>query len=232
MLSILPILSIIAVLLWERPPVPNPIHQLGSTGEPFTFDVVLVDDPQLPPGALDALVRPMAMVWHHRWPDVPYNARIAVYPGGFPMRYARDSVPAAYISSEDVFLLNAHYAISTRPDSVSLQAWFAFLMAHEATHRWQAVRGDSMGDGSPKQKDAYARDPIEREAFQEGVTVASVISSRPIEWHGRDSTVFTSPAPNPYTSLDYLVHFEIRVHEATTFRGRLRQFWERIWTFF
>jgi hypothetical protein len=116
-------------------------------------------------------MRPMVVVMRTRMPSAPYHARIAAYGEGLPMYVQADGGVAGCPPQLDLFFIDVRKAEADNPGNATASTWWRFLMAHEAMQVAQARSGTPMTDG-PRGA-AYAKDPREREAFQEGLNVAN-----------------------------------------------------------
>ena len=205
---------------------------IGGTGPTYRFTVTLVNQAAPSDRVLCTLARSMAAVYHHRLPEAPAAARteITIYPTNVPMGlsgYDAASVGGFYSPESDQFTFSSR--VLTHPDdSVPEARWIAFLAAHEAAHRWQALRGDTFATVSAGYN--HAHDPHEVAAYREGITVATAIDTGlAMDW-GRnepngDVTLF-SPFANALPAYRAVLatgpRYVVVVHHVHSWRTWLR----------
>lgn len=193
-------------------------------------DIVLVDQPEVDDAYLHDVVKPMLMVLALRLPGKAVHLRLIINRDGFPAGYAADGIGiAGYSKENDTFVIDAHLVATQQKPSMDASTWRAFLMAHEAFHKVQHVRGDLEGHSSnAEDRAAYARDFYEWEAFREGTLVANALlpDSRQFAYQPVLLPLITAPAPNPYAALARLKVedvADVRVHRNWTPLGVYRR---------
>jgi len=216
-------IALFAIIRLETTPLPPSRSATLRADENYQVDVVLVDQPEMFQEDVRNAVRPMLDVLRHHWPQRPVHIRLAVYRDGFPYRLPAEQAVAAYVPEQDFFVLDARESAAShaKPEwrRMSPTTWLAFIMGHEAAHLWQTLRGDEMNNSSFDNPDAYPHDPIELEAFKEGITQASRVERRPLRWRSStgqeiaaDPFWFGAVSPRAY---------DLRIGHAWTVRGIL-----------
>jgi hypothetical protein len=151
----------------EKPALPSSRTSALTPIDEYPVDVVVSDQPDLSPSFVEHAVRPLVMLLREKWPGKPQHIRLAIYRSGFPRAYALPRggtlAAAAFVPGEDIFLLDVQATRTSQLSKFSEAAQLAFVMAHEATHKWQQLRGEDMTSNSVFATRAYAQSPKERE---------------------------------------------------------------------
>lgn len=226
----------LALQLLERPRLPESLQANLRAGQRHQIDVLLLDEPEIGSQALEAALRPLLMVAQHRMPDRQQHFRIIFSRSGFPGNFDGSGVGAAgYDPTTDVFVVDCQAVKGSWGKNQTNEQVWAFVMAHEAMHLWQKERGDLTAHGGSRlhDPDAYIKDPIELEAYQEGVSVASALPNGiPFAWTFRDGTSILPLDPNPYVGsmLNVADVADLRVHRQKTPLGFFRQIKSTLWS--
>lgn len=219
--------------LLSRPDLPASETSRLRPRDASLVDVLLLDGVAMSPLEIQDMVRPILMVLSVRLPASPQHVRIVVSPVGFPVGFVGDGVGVAGYSKEaDVFVVDLSLVRGIKAFASEQGRW-AFVMAHEATHLWQGVRGDLAGRPSNwDDHEAYRRDVLEREAFQEGLAVANALGGDPVRWVFSDGREVRATEPNPYRSAQIEGFPLIRTRTQVTPRGLLLGVGRRVtqWT--
>lgn len=221
------VMTVKILLLLEDFPLPKSETAALNKADRYLFDIVLVDSPTIGSNDINDIVKPMLMVMQRRMPSTPYHVRIAIYGAGVPTYMDSGNAIAGFIPEEDFFFVDMRKVRIENKEGVPSQNWWAFLMAHEATHLWQRVRGEYMVKGS--RGHAYVRDPLEREAFQEAQNVANSLGYYRFEWGFPGEPTLKTERPNLYLSIadTEFSDFKVRVSDAWTIRGTFQSLWFR-----
>jgi len=217
----------IALLRLESFPAPASKTYLLKKEDRTLVDITFVDSPKISLDFVDDMINPMLRVMQNHMGSAPYHARIVVYGQGFPASITNQhaSAIAAYIPAEDIFIVDLNKTYQSKPKDFPIRQWIAFLMGHEATHLWQAKRGDDMSKGWPKGL-LYNSDKHEREAFQEGQNVANSLGfPQQIAWKFKGESAFVTPSPNPYWFMPFDKKPDIHISYNWTLRGKALSLW-------
>lgn len=221
------------VIVWlSRPRLPDSVASRLPPGAAHQVDIVLLDAPTVDSQFIEDAVRPMLMVAERHLPGQPQHLRIVLSGEGFPMNVAADGIAAAaYLPDDDSFVVDVQHLMKLRPARMSTGPWIALATAHEAMHLVQARRGQLAHHVSHfDDPQAYFSDPIEIEAYQEGLTVATALAGRPVRWTFRNGRAIEPAMPNPYwdtLGTDLLDRADVRVSRQSTPLGVWR--WLRAW---
>jgi hypothetical protein len=210
----------------STPRVPPKIPQDQLPAGKHRVDLHLIDAPEIKSEEIEAMLQPLGWVAELRMPGTSQQFRILASPEGFPYGYAGSGIGAAgYVSEHDLFVVDVQAVRGMLPALNSAQRW-ALVMGHEATHLWQMRRGSLILHSSNMgNHEAYRTDPIEIEAYTEGVTLVSAISGEPFIYTRSDGSAFFPPLNNPYKEIvqsrltDTL---EVHITTQTTPVGLLR----------
>lgn len=208
------------------PSIPPKIPQDQLPAGKHRVDLHLIDGPEFEPEEIEAMLQPLGWVAALRMPGTSQQFRILASPEGFPHGYAGSGIGAAgYVSEQDLFVVDLQAVRRMLPVQDVNQRW-ALVMGHEATHYWQMRRGalanrlSSMGDS-----ENYRIDPLEIEAFTEGVTLANAIPGEPFIYERSDGSAFFPPLNNPYKAIverKFAESLEVHITTQTTPAGLLR----------
>lgn len=207
------------VALRARPSFPSAAAAEVELHGRNRVDVLLVDDPapEVAQSVRD-IVLPMLAVMRYRLAGQPVHLRIIIAREGFPGAWkSQGRGIAGYQPDDDSFVIDAGRVLNsnvTRAGGrLALEQHLAFLMAHEATHLYQARRGLMKPHASTALGDAatYSRDPIELEAFAAGVDIAAEVeNAQPIIYRFHDGRVIAPVMDGRYR------HFQAHDLESDT----------------
>lgn len=212
----------------ERIPVPVSETVSRPLDAPHLFDVVLVDGAEMDLEEINELAIPMAMVMQARMPSVRVHTRIAVYGSGLPRVIGKGVGVAGFLPREDLFFIDLHQVPKDRPANIPRKTWWAFIMSHEAMHLFQRHRGETLV-GARRPED-YNKDPLEREAFREGLSVANSFGGYQLTWRFDGAAPLEQIEPNIYAADNgnsSRPQAVVRISTANTVRGSIK----RMWTF-
>jgi hypothetical protein len=215
------------VCLCDRARLPDGISP-ESRGGRHQVDLILRDGVMMDDQEIDEVLKPMLMVSAVRMPTQFQHLRIIISPSGFPIGADQPlGTVASYVTGEDYFTVDAAMARTPLYKGVSRAQTWAFAMAHEAAHLWQARRSGTMPDFHSYDPSTYERDPLEIEAFTEGTSAASSLPGTLIVWRlGRSGRMITPREAVRYSNAARLRVREIadvRVHRQYTVRGTLQR---------
>lgn len=146
-------------------------------GHKHLVDIVLLDDAKVSRQDIEQMIKPLLIVSAMRMPDRLQHFRIVVSSHGLANDVpVSEGAAAGYLPDLDYFVVDAQKAAdSNGAKGITAQQEWAFVMAHEATHLWQKQRGSMVSGEHSHANDpeGYITDPIELEAFEEGVSVAN-----------------------------------------------------------
>ncbi|RYD98701.1 MAG: hypothetical protein EOP50_04750 [Sphingobacteriales bacterium] len=193
------------VVLWKWLSLPNTFPDVAQQQMPLRkhrIDLLLMDAPDLSPGDMQWMLRPLIMVADTLEPGKSQHFKIIVHPSGMPQPYAGSGIGAAgYVAEENLILVDVA-AVRTMVAGASDPQRWAFVMAHEATHQWQNRAGALKGRRSTfHDSAAYGRDPVEIEAYRIGLAVANAVPGDAFYWIDAHGTSHFAPQPNPYLAL-------------------------------
>lgn len=223
------------VIVWlSRPRLPDSVASRLPPGA-HQVDIVLLDAPAVDSQFIEDVVRPMLMVAERHLPGQPQHLRIVLSGEGFPMNVAADGVAAAaYLPDDDSFVVDVQHLMTWRPSRLAPGPWIALATAHEAMHMVQARRGQLADHVSHfEDPQAYFNDPIEIEAYLEGLTVATALAGRPVRWRFRDGPAIEPTMPNPYwdaLGAGLLDRADVRVSRQSTPLGVWRRLRAWMWS--
>ena len=233
-LSVAVVLGIRMLLLLESPTFSSASDRDSSVTAPYRVELVLYDQPAVSSGDIDDVVLPMVLLLSQKWPQHPRVVHIAIYREGLPLRLRGNDqlgglIPAAYIADEGYFIVDWKLLQTAQPKGSTKQMWLAMVMGHEATHLWQAARGEVFRSDHTRSLERYKNDPHEIEAYQAGMDVAATLcgfdfrfSPLPgvplISQRFRDTTL-------PVQGRDYDIH----TGADWTVRGKALRAWRAVW---
>lgn len=227
-LLIMVVLISVAVHL-EHIPVPKSETVGRPVAAPHLFDVVLVDGAAMDLEEINELATPMAMVMHARMPSVRPHTRIAVYGAGLPRVIGKGVGVAGFLPQEDVFFIDLRQVSLDRPAKIPRKIWWAFIMSHEAMHLFQRHRGETL-IGARRPED-YKNDPLEREAFREGLSVANSFGGYQLAWTFDGAEPLEQIEPNIYAAdkgNPIVPQVVVRISTAYTVRGSIKRMWTHL----
>jgi hypothetical protein len=179
----------------------------GEDPPPYTIIFDFAGGATPPVATLDTIAQAMATVWHLHLDGAPQRVRVRIQEPPLS-HYQPSSVPALYIpcggrrNCVEMFAIGLEGARLLRE---SMQApasepeWLAYIMAHEAVHLWQQMRGDTLESSVADWR--YGVDPVEREAFREAARFAG--ARRIVLTGSDDGTVTICPAGMPRRDCTY-----------------------------
>ncbi len=198
-------------------------------GQKHRVDIVLLDDTAASQHEIEKMIKPLLIVSSMRMPDRLQHFRIVVSSHGLPSEVSvSEGAAAGYLPELDYFVVDQQkVASNTRANGITAQQEWAFVMAHEATHLWQKQRGDIHSGEHSHANDStgYLKDPIEIEAFEEGVSVANAFPGPTFRWRFVNGNVITGANSAMYIGLAMYMNVDevadIRVARQLTARGCL-----------
>ncbi|MDQ0086541.1 hypothetical protein J2W35_006924 [Variovorax boronicumulans] len=222
--------SVLTIHLLNRVEAPTSLEASMPEGGRQQVDIVLVDQPDVDDDYVCDVVKPMLMVFALRLPGKAIHLRLIINREGFPVGYAADRIGiAGYAKENDTFVVDAHLVATRQGPPMDAPSWRAFLMAHEAFHKVQHLRGDLVGHSSTAEdREAYAHDIHEWEAFREGTLVANALlpAGRQFAYEPKLLPLITAPTMNPYAELAVLKVADVadvRIHRTWTPLGIYRR---------
>ena len=200
-------------------------------GQKHLVDIVLLDDTKVSRQDIEQMIKPLLLVSAMRMPDRLQHFRIVVSSHGLPSEVpVSEGAAAGYLPDPDYFVVDAQKVTSSSgAKGITAQQEWAFVMAHEATHLWQKQRGTMIsGENSHAyDPDGYIKDPIELEAYEEGVSVANAFPGPTFIWKFIDGKRITGVNSVLYVALASYMDVgrmaDIRVAHQLTARGCVRR---------
>lgn len=223
-LTMFVVVSAAALAIFVEPlPVGASMGSGEDAGALYLFDVIEVDGPELATAEIEEVVVPMAMVYNARMPSVRVHTQIVVYGAGPAGIIGADSGVAGFLPKHGVFFVDMQQVRKDRVLEVPRPNWWAFVMGHEAMHLVQQRRGEVF---LQRRAEDYKNDPLEREAFREGLSVANSFGNYFLSWQFTGATPVAPTDPNTYRLVNAQTvrqQLTIRVSKTNTLRGTLKR---------
>lgn len=222
--TVLVLVSIAALAIFVEPlPVGAAINPAGEANGSYVFDVIEVDGPGMAEGEIEEVVVPMAMVYSVRLPSARVHTKIFIYGAGPSGIVGAGSGVAGFLPQQGVFFIDMRQVRKDRTADAPRRNWWAFVMGHEAMHLVQQNRGEVF---LQRGAEFYKNDPLEREAFREGLSVANSFGNYSLSWKFAGAAPVAPIDPNPYRTINpqsVRQQLTVRVSRAATLRGTLKK---------